>query len=136
MPHTQQGNTLISSLLGLFIIALLGTLAYLQWRGDFHPNIDEKTAHYAIVLSNGQSIFAHVDRVSAGQIELSDVFYIQSRMNPETKEVQNALIRRGKIEWHSPKKMLVNGRSILIMEPVDPESKVAKLIAEQKAAEK
>lgn len=136
MSHKHRGNTLISSLLGLFIIALLGALAYLQWRGDFHPNIDEKTAHYAIVLINGQSILAHVDRVSAGQLELSDVFYIHSRMNPETKETQNALIRRGKIEWHSPRKMLVNGRNILFMEPVDPESQVAKLIAEQKAEQK
>ena len=134
--HQQRGNTLFPSLLGLIVIALLGALVYLQWRGDFHPHIDDKIAHYAVVLNNGQSIFAHVDRVNTGELELSDVYYVQSRMNPETKEVQNALVRRGMIEWHSPKKMLVNTRNVLIMEPVDPESKVAKLIAEQKAADK
>jgi hypothetical protein len=61
---------------------------------------------------------------------LQDVYYIQSRQNPETKQVANVLVKRGQ-EWHSPDRMILNRRHVILLEPVTETSQVAKLIAEQ-----
>lgn len=55
-----------------------------------------------------------------------------SQANPETKQVTNVLVRRGK-ELHGPDHMVLSWQSILMIEPVKEDSQVAKLIAEQKA---
>jgi len=43
------------------------------------------------------------------------------------------LIKRGG-EWHKPEYMRINARHIVMIEPVAPESRMAKLIQEAKAA--
>jgi hypothetical protein len=63
---------------------------------------------------------------------LTDVFYVQSSVNQETKAVTNVLVKRGK-ELHGPQFMYINAKSILVIEPVSPDSQVAKLIKEAKA---
>ena len=60
---------------------------------------------------------------------LREVYYIQSSVNPQTHEQSNILTRRGK-EWHGPDYMLLNANQILLVEPVNPGSRVATLIAE------
>lgn len=63
-------------------------------------------------------------------LTLRDVYYIQSQVNQETREVMgNILIKRGK-EWHAPDLIVLNTDHILLIEPVSPGSKVAELIAE------
>jgi hypothetical protein len=61
---------------------------------------------------------------------LRDVFYIQSRENPQTKQVANVLIKRGG-EWHAPDRMILNRQQVQFIEPVKEDSQVAKLIVEQ-----
>jgi hypothetical protein len=60
---------------------------------------------------------------------LTDVFYIMSKTNPDTKQVSNVLIKRGK-ELHGPDRMYLNPNQIILVEPVGPDSKVAQLITE------
>jgi len=60
---------------------------------------------------------------------LTDVFYIQTTINQETKQQSNILLKRGK-EWHAPDKMILNARHIIMIEPVTAGSKVANLIAQ------
>lgn len=62
---------------------------------------------------------------------LTDVFYIPSRMNPETKQPANILLKRGK-EWHAPAKMRLNNSHIVMVEPLSKNSTVAKLIGQAK----
>ena len=57
------------------------------------------------------------------------VFYVQSGVNQQTKEVSNVLIRRGQ-EWHALDRMILNARHIVFVEPVGKDSRVAKLIEE------
>jgi hypothetical protein len=60
---------------------------------------------------------------------LTNVFYIQTTVNQETKQQSNTLVKRGK-EWHAPDKMVLNARHIIMIEPVTEGSTVAKLIAQ------
>jgi hypothetical protein len=60
---------------------------------------------------------------------LTDVFYVVTQTNPETKQVSNVLVKRGK-ELHGPDRMYLNPNSIVFVEPVGTDSKVAQLISE------
>ena len=60
---------------------------------------------------------------------LTDVFYIVSKTDPTTKEVQNILVKRGK-ELHGPDRMYLNANQIIFVEPVGIDSTVAQLISE------
>jgi hypothetical protein len=87
--------------------------------------------YYAIVLSNGAVYFGKPEGLGTRYPVLHDVYYLQGATNPETKASTTILVKRGK-EWHGPDRMIVNENSILFIEPVGPDSKVAKLIAESK----
>jgi hypothetical protein len=87
--------------------------------------------YYAVLLANGSVYFGHMEGLGSPYPVLRDVYYVQSSQNPETKEVKNILVKRGK-EWHGPDRMIVNEKSIVFIEPVGLDSTVAKLIEESK----
>jgi hypothetical protein len=92
------------------------------------PAIDP-AGYYAVLLSNGSVYFGRLEGLGTPYPILRDVFYIQSSVNQETKATSNVLVKRGK-ELHSPDMMMINDTSILLIEPVGSQSKVAQLIAE------
>ena len=75
--------------------------------------------------------FGHLQDYGTSHPVLTDVYYVVSQGNPETKQVTNSLIKRGK-ELHEPDRMYLNPNQIVFVESVGPNSKVAQLIAEQK----
>ena len=87
--------------------------------------------YYAVLLSNGSVYFGHMEGLGSPFPVLKDVYYVQSSQNPETKEVKNILVKRGK-EWHGPDRMIINEKSIIFIEPVGIDSTVAKLIEESR----
>ena len=87
--------------------------------------------YYAVLLNNNAVYFGHLDGLGTEYPVLRDVFYIQSATNPETKAVTNVLVKRGK-ELHGPDRMIINRSSIVFVEPVGADSKVAQLIAQSK----
>jgi hypothetical protein len=89
------------------------------------------TTYQAVLLDNGSVYFGKLQGVGTDYPVLTDVYYVQSQANQETKEVRSILIRRGS-EWHSPDRMVLNARHIVLMEPVGPNSQVAKLIGQDK----
>jgi hypothetical protein len=115
----------------LVVIAVaVGAMAQQGMRAGAQPALS--TEFHAVLLINGQAFFGKVENLEPEHVVLRDVFYIQSRQNPETKQVSNVLIKRGQ-EWHAPDRMIVNKRQILLIEPVTEGSQVAKLIGEQQA---
>jgi len=89
------------------------------------------TPYQAVLLTNGQAYFGKLEGLGTPYPVLKEVFYVQSVQNPETKQVSNILVKRGK-EWHSPDRMILNASMIVLVEPVNPNSRVAQLIAEAK----
>jgi hypothetical protein len=88
------------------------------------------TSFQAVLLSNGSVYFGKLQDYGGRFPVLTDVFYIQSSVNPDTKQTVNVLIKRGK-ELHSPDRMYLNPNQIILVEPVGPNSKVMQLILEQ-----
>jgi hypothetical protein len=90
-----------------------------------------ETAYQAVLLDNGQVYYGKLEHARSEYPVLTDVYYVQNQVNPQTKEVTNILVRRGN-EWHAPDRMYLNARHIILIEPVGANSKVAQLIAETK----
>src|SRR5215472_5618037 len=87
------------------------------------------TTYQAVLLANGAVYYAKVQGYGTPNPILTEVYYIVTQTNPETKQSTNVLVKRGK-ELHGPDRMYVNPNQIVFVEPVGPASKVAQLIAE------
>jgi hypothetical protein len=87
------------------------------------------TPYTAVFLTNGQVFFGKLENLGSPYPVLTNVYYVQTQMNQETKEVKNTLLKRGS-EWHGPDRMVLNAQHILFMEPVTAKSTVATLIEE------
>jgi hypothetical protein len=90
------------------------------------PTFD--TQYQAVLLDTGLVYYGKISGLDTDYPTLRDVYYIQQSTDPETKKVNNVLIRRGN-EWHGPSLTVLNSKHIVLVEPVGPTSKVAQLIA-------
>ena len=116
---------LLLGTIAVLVVASIGLLM-LWFRASHSLKLD--TTYQAVLLDNGQVYYGKVDRIGDEFSVLTDVYYIQNQVDPQTKEMKNILIRRGN-EWHSPNRTYVATRHVVMIEPVTPGSKVAELIA-------
>lgn len=96
-----------------------------------HKGAEISTPYAAVLLDTGQLYYGKLTDAGSVFPELTDVYYIQSSVNQETKAVSNVLVRRGN-EWHGPDRMFLNERHVVLIEPVGTNSKVAQLIEADK----
>ena len=87
------------------------------------------TPYQAVVLTNGAMYYGRLSGYRTRNPELTDVFYVVSKTDPETKQMTNVLVKRGN-ELHRPDRMYLNANQIVFVEPVGSSSKVAQLINE------
>ncbi len=87
------------------------------------------TPYQAVVLINNSVYYGKLAGWGTPNPVLTDVFYIAQKTDPETKQVSNVLIKRGK-ELHGPDRMYLNPSQVILVEPVGTDSKVAQLINE------
>jgi len=93
------------------------------------PAVTFSTPYQAVVLINNSVYYGKLSGWGTSTPVLTDVFYIISKTDPDTKKVSNVLVKRGK-ELHGPDRMYLNGSQIIFVEPVGSDSKVAQLINE------
>jgi hypothetical protein len=116
----------------LLLAVLVGFVGYFVFHVTRPPAPVPLTGTYhAVLLNNGQAYFGQVDQTDPLHPVLTDVYYIQSSVDPKTKNVTNTLVKRGN-ELHAPDRMVLNANHILLLEPVTADSKVAKLIEDLK----
>jgi hypothetical protein len=122
--------TMLRNLVVLLVgIALGFGGAVVVHRLTAHDRIQFNTPYQAVLLDNGQVYYGKLQDAESPYPVLTDVYYIQNKVDPQTKAVSNVLVRRGK-EWHAPDRMVLNARHVILIEPVGPNSQVAKLIQE------
>lgn len=129
----SAGNRGIALLQVIWILAGLCVMAAAGWHvvsQIWSPETKFPTPYQAVLLSNGSVYFGHLGGYGGHNPVLTDVYYVVSQTNPETKQVNNMLVKRGK-ELHEPDRMYLNPQSIVFVEPVGTNSKVAQLIAQQ-----
>jgi hypothetical protein len=123
---TSRSLTTAAIVLGAAII--LFAASFWLWQRN-HSSVSMSTPYQAVLLSNGSAYFGRLEGLGTDYPVLRDVFYVQSRQDPETKAVSNILVKRGQ-EWHAPDRMILNAKMIVLVEPVSPSSRVAALIAQ------
>lgn len=97
--------------------------------------LEFNTLYQVVFLDNNNAYIGKMQQSGSDFIRLTNVFYIQSQANPETKKVTNTLIKRGD-ELHKPDFMYINTQHVLMIEPVTPDSQVAKLIEQSESDKK
>jgi len=90
------------------------------------------TQYQAVLLDTGLVYYGKISGLDTDYPTLRDVYYFQQSADPQTKQVNSVLIRRGN-EWHGPTMTVLNSRHIVLVEPVGANSKVAQLIAQEQA---
>lgn len=116
----------------LALVVIAAALCLMAWRSTRHERLPETgTVYQAVALMNGQLFYGKLETADGGYIVLRDVFYVQTRQNPETRAVANVLIKRGG-EAHGPDRMIINRQQVLLIEPVKGDSQIGKLIAQEK----
>jgi len=122
---------LFGSLVGIAITAFV---AYKVWpfvspTAATPPGLD--TPYQAVLLTNGAIYFGKLEGLGKPFPVLTDVFYIQSMTNDQTKQATSVLVKRGR-EPHAPDRMVLNASHIVLIEPVGRDSRVAQLIVDAK----
>jgi hypothetical protein len=131
-PLEPKPRSRVSSIILIFgILLLVGGAALYAIKLLGNGSVAMSTPYQAVLLTNGSAYFGKLEGLGTPYPVLREVFYVQSVQNPETKVVSNMLVKRGK-EWHSPDRMILNANMIVLVEPVNPNSRVAQLIAEAK----
>ena len=128
MEKSTTRNALIRDALIIVVVLAIAGGAY--WF-LFRRAISMTTSYQAVLLTNGSAYFGHLEGLGTQFPVLTEVFYVQSSQDPQTKQVSNILVKRGK-EWHAPDRMILNSNMIVLVEPVNPTSRVAQLIAQAK----
>lgn len=125
----QRGIGLVQA---VWILAGVLVIVAAAWHIADHAKssaVQFTTPYQAVLLVNGSVYFGHLQGYGDRNPVLTEVYYIVSQTNPETKQTNNVLVKRGK-ELHEPDRMYLNPGQIVFVEPVGANSKVAQLIAQ------
>jgi hypothetical protein len=125
-PRSLGLGRIVWILAGLLVVVA----ACLHIFHDIHgSSIRFSTPYQAVLLTNGSVYFGHLQDYGTSHPVLTDVFCVVSQTNPETKQVSNVLVKRGK-ELHEPDRMYINPNQIVFVETVGTNSAVAQHIAQ------
>ena len=111
-----------------FFIILFSALFLQGCNVSSQQKIKFDSEYQAVFLSNGQIFFGKLEDPMAPYPTLKNVFIVERRIHPETKQAVNIIVKRGN-ELHSPDVTYINSRHIVVIEPVLPNSRVAQLLA-------
>jgi hypothetical protein len=103
----------VVSIAAALLVCLLVAGIWLVRRAQAPPKF--KTPYQAVLLDNNQVYFGKLEGLGKPSQVLTDVFYVRSDANPETK--QHMLVRRGRA-WHQPDRRVINANHVLVVEPV------------------
>ena len=129
MMRNQQGSAVVQAVWVVAGIAVIAAALLFMKHTMSRSPVAFTTPYQAVLLTNGSAYFGKLEGYGTPRPVLSEVYYIVTQNNPETKQSSNVLVKRGK-ELHEPDRMYLNPSQILCVEPVGTNSKVAQLITQ------
>ena len=134
-PAWTPLKTSIALATGIVATLVLAAQLALNWRAAQTPALDPGPAGslVSVQLVSGQVFYGTLLESRPGFVRLADVYYTQSYTTPNGQP-GNRVVNRHKTDWHGPEAQLIPVEKILMMETVGPQSQLAKLIAQDKTA--
>lgn len=129
MMRNQRGSAAVQIVWVVAGIVVIVAGVLFMVRASHRGPVTFTTPYQAVLLTNGSAYFGKLEGYGTPRPVLSEVYYIVTQSNPETKQSSNVLVKRGK-ELHEPDRMYLNPNQILCVEPVGTNSKVAQLIVQ------
>jgi hypothetical protein len=132
LTNKQRGFAILQIvwvLAGLLVASAAAWQVIRDARELHNSQVAFSTPYQAVLLANGSVYFGKLEGYGTEHPVLTQVFYIVTQTNTETKQSANVLVKRGK-EMHEPDRMYLTPQQIVFVEPVSPTSKVAQLIAD------
>ena len=122
-------------ILGLIIMLLIGAAIVAGCLGYRRYN-NRPHGHQAVFLSNGQVYFGIVQRKDGKEVQLTNIYYLQTDKaatnTTDTNQQGINLIKLGN-ELHGPQDiMYINRDQVLFIEDLKDDSKVVKAMQENK----
>jgi len=121
---------------GMIAVLVLAAQLALSWRAaQAAPVFDAGPAGrlVSVQLVNGQVYYGTLLESRPGFVRLGEIYYTQAYTMPNGQP-GNRVVNRQKTDWHGPETQLIPVEKILMLEVVGPQSQLAKLIAQDKAA--
>jgi hypothetical protein len=128
----RNASIIVIACLAAAVVVLAGALIRAT-RQDRVPQFS--TTFQAVLLDDNQVFYGKLSGLGTPYPKMTDVYYIVTTEDQKTKQVKRVLVRRGK-ELHGPTETFFNRRHIVMVEPVGPNSEVARLIAQSESGAK
>jgi hypothetical protein len=128
MISNQRGNTAVQIIWAVAgFVVIVAALIFVRTTVSRSP-VKFDTPYQAVLLTSGSAYFGKLEGFGTSRPVLKEVYYIVTQTNPDTKQTNNILVKRGK-EMHEPDRMYLNPAQIIAVEPVGPNSQIAQQIA-------
>ena len=131
MTRNQQGSAAVQAVWALAgIVVIVAAFLFVK---DTRPGppVAFTTPYQAVLMTNGVAYYGKLEGYGTPRPVLTDVYVIVTQTNPDTKQTSKGLFKLDKVEdLYQPDRMYINPNQILGVEPVNPNSKVAQLIAQ------
>ena len=128
MIANQRGNTAVQIIWAVAgFVVIVAAIIFVRTTVSRSP-VKFDTPYQAVLLTSGSAYFGKLEGFGTSRPVLNEVYYIVTQTNPETKQTSNILVKRGK-EMHEPDRMYLNPAQIIAVEPVGPNSQIARQIA-------
>ena len=129
--RNQQGSAAVQAVWALAgIVVIVAAFLFVK---DTRPGppVAFTTPYQAVLMTNGVAYYGKLEGYGTPRPVLTDVYVIVTQTNPDTKQTSKGLFKLDKVEdLYQPDRMYINPNQILGVEPVNPNSKVAQLIAQ------
>jgi hypothetical protein len=134
MSENQKGLGLLQIIWTVAALVVIAAgVAYTIGRAR-KSDVKFPTSYQAVRLMDGSVYFGKLEGYGGPTPVLTQVYYIVSQTNPDTKQVSTILVKLGKADpyqLYKPDRIYLSSRQILFVEPVGADSQVAQKIKEQ-----
>ncbi|NGZ84302.1 hypothetical protein [Duganella aceris] len=125
----------VGALSGVIAALALTALAVGGWRAQQGPRLDPAPPGTlcAVQLVSGPIYYGNLVKVGHDFLQLDQVYYVQAYTQPDGQP-GNRVVSRNRNDWHGPSSQTIPVEKILFVEVVGPQSQLARLIEQDKAA--
>lgn len=133
----RTNNSIMIAIVAAIVVIVGGAIAAWALNGGASAgSVIDSGKYQAIFLTNGQNYFGKLQSVNGDYFKLTDIYYLQApatSADGSTKTDDSQKLTKLGNEIHGPEdEMIISKEQVLFFENLKPDSKVSKLISQDK----